>query len=134
MGGTNCCQPDQQMIIKWSARRSGVGSSEIVVLSLCIMYDVCLCVMFFQYVYLFRRNGLRYGCQLQGYSQCLDAFVEHMQINAFRGDNIFDDILSLCQKTESMLKEIFPNPDQVMSKLVLNLFHGKLQVSSSFGT
>lgn len=51
-----------------------------------------------------------------------------MQINAFRGDNVFDDMLILCQKTEPMLKEIFPNPDQVMSKLVLNLFHGKLQV------
>ncbi|VDN23321.1 unnamed protein product [Gongylonema pulchrum] len=63
----------------------------------------------------------------KGYSQCLDAFVEHMQINAFRGDNVFDDILSLCQKTQPMLREIFPNPDQVMSKLVLNLFHGKLQ-------
>lgn len=63
----------------------------------------------------------------KGYSQCLDAFVEHMQINAFRGDSVFDDILSLCQKTQPMLKEIFPNPDQVMSKLVLNLFHGKLQ-------
>uniref|UniRef100_A0A0R3S5Q2 Exocyst complex component 5 n=1 Tax=Elaeophora elaphi TaxID=1147741 RepID=A0A0R3S5Q2_9BILA len=63
----------------------------------------------------------------KGYSQCLDAFVEHMQINAFRSDNIFNDILSLCQKTQPMLKEIFPNPDQVMSKLILNLFHGKLQ-------
>ncbi|EJW86320.1 hypothetical protein WUBG_02769 [Wuchereria bancrofti] len=63
----------------------------------------------------------------KGYSQCLDAFVEHMQINAFRGASVFDDILSLCQKTQPMLKEIFPNPDQVMSKLVLNLFHGKLQ-------
>ncbi|MCP9260594.1 Exocyst complex component 5 [Dirofilaria immitis] len=64
----------------------------------------------------------------KGYSQCLDAFVEHMQINAFRGDIVFDDILSLCQKTQPMLKEIFPNPDQVMSKLILNLFHGKLQL------
>ncbi|VDN02421.1 unnamed protein product [Thelazia callipaeda] len=64
----------------------------------------------------------------KGYSQCLDAFVEHMQINAFRGDNVFDDILLLCRKTQPMLREIFPNPDQVMSKLILNLFHGKLQV------
>ncbi|CAG9539040.1 unnamed protein product [Cercopithifilaria johnstoni] len=63
----------------------------------------------------------------KGYSQCLDAFIEHMQINAFRGDNIFDDILSLCQKAQPMLKEIFPNPDQVKSKLILNLLHGKLQ-------
>lgn len=55
-----------------------------------------------------------------------------MQINAFRGDNVFDDILLLCQKTQPMLKEIFPNPDQVMSKLILNLFHGKLQVNVSF--
>ncbi|VDK52641.1 unnamed protein product [Anisakis simplex] len=65
--------------------------------------------------------------EFKGYSQCLDAFVEHMQINAFRGVDIFDDMLTLCQKTQPMLEEIFPNPEQVMSKLVLNFFHGKLQ-------
>ncbi|VDM41052.1 unnamed protein product [Toxocara canis] len=69
--------------------------------------------------------------EFKGYSQCLDAFVEHMQINAFRGANVFDDMLTLCQKTQPMLNEIFPNPDQVMSKLVLNFFHGKLQETLS---
>uniref|UniRef100_A0A915C5A7 Exocyst complex component 5 n=1 Tax=Parascaris univalens TaxID=6257 RepID=A0A915C5A7_PARUN len=69
--------------------------------------------------------------EFKGYSQCLDAFVEHMQINAFRGADVFDDMLTLCQKTQPMLNEIFPNPQQVMSKLVLNFFHGKLQETLS---
>ncbi|MFH4979284.1 hypothetical protein AB6A40_005993 [Gnathostoma spinigerum] len=66
-------------------------------------------------------------CEFKGYSQCLDAFVERLQINAFRGSDVFEDIRCLCEKTNPQIVEIFPNPQQVMSKLVLNLFHGKLQ-------
>lgn len=40
---------------------------------------------------------------------------------------MFEDILVLCEKTSSMFAEIFPNPAQVMDKLILNVFHGKLQ-------
>lgn len=63
-----------------------------------------------------------------GFSQCLDAFVERAQNGAFRSGNVFEDILSLCEKTNPILKEVFPNPNQVMDKLILNVFHGKLQV------
>lgn len=68
---------------------------------------------------------------LQGYSQCVDAYIEHIQLNAFRSNNVFDDMVALCGKTQAVIVKIFPNAQQVMSKLVLNLFHTKLQVSHS---
>uniref|UniRef100_A0A914W432 Exocyst complex component 5 n=1 Tax=Plectus sambesii TaxID=2011161 RepID=A0A914W432_9BILA len=63
----------------------------------------------------------------KGYSQCLDAYIEHIQVGAFRSADIFGDTLSLCRKTYPMLDQIFPTPEQVMAKLALNIFHGKLQ-------
>lgn len=50
------------------------------------------------------------------------------QNSAFRSGNVFDDILALCERANPMLHEIFPSPQQVMQKLLLNVFHGKLQV------
>ena len=66
--------------------------------------------------------------EFKRFSECLDAFVERVQSGAFRSGNVFDDILTLCEKTQPMIEEIFPKPEQVMSKLILNVFHGKLQV------
>ncbi|KAK0399380.1 hypothetical protein QR680_003016 [Steinernema hermaphroditum] len=65
--------------------------------------------------------------EFKRYSACLDAFVEHMQYGAFRSTDVFCDVLALCEKTYPMLEEIFPNPQQVMAKLILNLFQGKLK-------
>uniref|UniRef100_A0AC35FQM4 Exocyst complex component 5 n=1 Tax=Panagrolaimus sp. PS1159 TaxID=55785 RepID=A0AC35FQM4_9BILA len=64
--------------------------------------------------------------EFRRYSKCLEAFVERVQSGAFRSGIVFDDILSLCEKTQPMIEEIFPKPQQVMGKLILNLFHGKL--------
>lgn len=69
--------------------------------------------------------------EFKGYSQCLDAFVERLQTGSFRSGNVFEDILNLCEKANPLLEEIFPNPQQVMAKLVLNVYHGKLQVNSN---
>ena len=66
--------------------------------------------------------------EFRRYSKCLDAFVERVQSGAFRSGNVFDDILALCQTTQPTVEEIFPKPQQVMGKLILNLFHGKLSV------
>ena len=65
--------------------------------------------------------------EFKGFSQCLDAFVERIQEGSFRSGNVYDDILTLCEKASPMMEEIFPNPAQVMAKLILNMFHGKLQ-------
>uniref|UniRef100_A0A915HR75 Exocyst complex component 5 n=1 Tax=Romanomermis culicivorax TaxID=13658 RepID=A0A915HR75_ROMCU len=63
----------------------------------------------------------------KNYSLCIDAFIEHCQYQAFRTSDLFADILKLCVKIAPLVDEIFPNPQQVMSKLVLNIFHGKIQ-------
>ncbi|CAD5227094.1 unnamed protein product [Bursaphelenchus xylophilus] len=60
------------------------------------------------------------------FSRCVDAFVERAQQGAFHSDNVFDDIQHVCDKTKPLIDEIFPDPNAVMNKLILNLFHGKL--------
>ena len=66
--------------------------------------------------------------EFKGFYQCVDAFVERVQNSAFRSGNVFDDILALCERTSPMVEEIFPSPQQVMSKLLLNVFHGKVAI------
>ena len=45
------------------------------------------------------------------------------------GRVVFDDIPPLCGKTSIVINEVFSRPEMVMCKFVLNLYHGKLQVS-----
>ncbi|CAH2045399.1 unnamed protein product, partial [Iphiclides podalirius] len=63
----------------------------------------------------------------KGYSQCVDAFIETSQMNTLLGKDIFAAVLPLCKKNYTIISSVFPNPDQVMSKFVLNIFHLKLQ-------
>lgn len=63
----------------------------------------------------------------KGYSQCIDAFIENSQMGIFLGENIFNDIVSLCGKNQKTITDVFTNADQVMAKFVLNIFHGKIQ-------
>ncbi|XP_028165314.1 exocyst complex component 5 [Ostrinia furnacalis] len=63
----------------------------------------------------------------KGYSQCVDAFIETSQMNTLLGKDIFTAVLPLCKKNYTIISNVFPNPDQVMSKFVLNIFHLKLQ-------
>ncbi|CAG4953795.1 unnamed protein product, partial [Parnassius apollo] len=63
----------------------------------------------------------------KGYSQCVDAFIETSQMNTLLGKDIFSAVLPLCKKNYTIISSVFPNPDQVMSKFVLNIFHLKLQ-------
>ncbi|XP_022817885.1 exocyst complex component 5 [Spodoptera litura] len=63
----------------------------------------------------------------KGYSQCVDAFIETSQMNTLLGKDIFSAVLPLCKKNYTIISNVFPNPDQVMSKFVLNIFHLKLQ-------
>ena len=51
---------------------------------------------------------------------------------AFMGRVVFDDIPPLCGKTSIVINEVFSRPEMVMCKFVLNLYHGKLQVSYSY--
>ncbi|XP_048486258.1 exocyst complex component 5 [Plutella xylostella] len=63
----------------------------------------------------------------KGYSQCVDAFIETSQMNTLQGKDIFSAVLPLCKKNYTIIRSVFPNPEQVMSKFVLNIFHLKLQ-------
>jgi hypothetical protein len=64
----------------------------------------------------------------KGFSQCVDAFIETQQtaLSSHSG-NVFAEIPALCARTERVVRDVFPSPDHVMAKLVLNVFHGKLQ-------
>ncbi|VVD01551.1 unnamed protein product [Leptidea sinapis] len=63
----------------------------------------------------------------KGYSQCVDAYIETSQMNTLMGKDIFSSVLSICRKNNTIISNVFPNPEQVMSKFVLNIFHLKLQ-------
>lgn len=47
------------------------------------------------------------------------------------GKNVFRDVIPLCRKNYEIMKEVFLNPEQVMAKFILNIYHGKLQVIPS---
>lgn len=70
--------------------------------------------------------------EFKGYGRCLNNFIERVQNGAFRSDNVFEDIFQLCEKNYTICEEIFPNPSQAMSKLVLNVFDSKLKVKFYF--
>lgn len=63
----------------------------------------------------------------KGYTQCVDAFIEQSQMSTLVGKNVFRDVIPLCRKNYDIMKEVFLNPEQVMAKFILNIYHGKLQ-------
>ncbi|ROT65736.1 Exocyst complex component 5, partial [Penaeus vannamei] len=71
----------------------------------------------------------------KGYSQCVDAFIEEAQhvgpmgvaVGALRSRDLFLEVVPLCHRSETLINEVFTNPDQVMGKFVLNIFQGQLQ-------
>ena len=65
--------------------------------------------------------------QFKGYNHCVNAFIEQSQMGIFLGENLFNDIISHCNKNQKIIVEVFTNSEQVMSKFVLNIFHSKIQ-------
>lgn len=63
----------------------------------------------------------------KGYTQCMDVFIEQSHMGIFLCDNIFNDIVQLSTKNYRIIKEVFPNPEQVMSKFILNVFQDKIR-------
>ncbi|KAI6176323.1 Exocyst complex component 5 [Aphelenchoides bicaudatus] len=53
--------------------------------------------------------------------------LKELKLADFRSGNVFEDIEYVCEKTKPLIDDIFPNPQQVMNKLILNVFYGKLQ-------
>ncbi|XP_012272087.1 exocyst complex component 5 [Orussus abietinus] len=63
----------------------------------------------------------------KGYSQCVDAFIEQSQVGSFGGKDVFQDVIPMCTKNYKLMQQVFANPEQVMAKFVLNIFHLRLQ-------
>ncbi|KAI5746678.1 hypothetical protein M8J77_006268 [Diaphorina citri] len=63
----------------------------------------------------------------KGYAQCVDAYIEQCQMSTFNGKDPFREVLPLCERSFKTIHAVFNNPDQVMAKFVLNIFHLKLQ-------
>ena len=63
----------------------------------------------------------------KGYSQCIDAFIEQSQMGSFGGKDVFQDVIPMCAKYNKLMRQVFTNPEQVMAKFVLNIYHLRLQ-------
>ena len=63
----------------------------------------------------------------RGYNECIDAFIEQIQLTSFRGKDPFKDIAPLCKVSWKTISQVFPSPNNVMAKFVLNIYHVKLK-------
>ena len=83
--------------------------------------------------------------QFKGYNRCIDEFIGQIQssqdhylhrrsmntsllsVDGGGSSNIFRDIVPLCESSWKLIDQVFPNPQQVMSKFILNIYHNKLK-------
>ncbi|XP_033227163.1 exocyst complex component 5 isoform X2 [Belonocnema kinseyi] len=65
--------------------------------------------------------------QFKGYSQCVDAFIEQSQMSSFGGKDVFQEVIPMCTKNYKLMQQVFSNPEQVMAKFILNIYHLRLQ-------
>lgn len=69
----------------------------------------------------------------KGYNQCIDAFIEQSLMGVIVGSGPLDhkegfsEILPLCEKIQTIVRDVFKNPEEVMAKLLLNIYTGKLK-------
>ena len=59
----------------------------------------------------------------RGYNECVNAFIEQIQLTSFRGKDPFKDIVPLCKTSWATISSVFPSPSAVMAKFVLNIYH-----------
>ncbi|XP_014093242.3 exocyst complex component 5 [Bactrocera oleae] len=64
--------------------------------------------------------------QFKGYTQCIDAYIEQSQMTPYGGKDIFIGITPMCKHHYEIIKKVFANPAQVMSKFILNIYQLKL--------
>jgi len=63
----------------------------------------------------------------RGYNECVNAFIEQIQLTSFRGKDPFKDIVPLCKTSWATISVVFPSPAAVMGKFLLNIYHVKLK-------
>lgn len=64
--------------------------------------------------------------QFKGYSQCFDVYIEQSQMQPYSGKDVFVGIIPMCHHHFGVIKQVFANPDRVMSKFILNIYELKL--------
>lgn len=64
--------------------------------------------------------------QFKGYAQCIDAYIEQSQMTPYGGKDIFIGIVPMCKHHYEIIKKVFANPQQVMTKFILNIYQLKL--------
>lgn len=62
-------------------------------------------------------------------SLALYSYCCHHHQGSLRSQDMYQEVVPLCRRSEVLIREVFTNPDQVMGKFVLNIFQGQLQVS-----
>ncbi|XP_057655037.1 exocyst complex component 5 [Diorhabda carinulata] len=78
--------------------------------------------------------------QFKGYSQCVDAYIDHSQVGCLSSKDVFVNFLTLCKYNNEIIQKVFSNPEQVMAKFVLNIYQLKLveyieqRLNSKLGT
>ncbi|CAG9859830.1 unnamed protein product [Phyllotreta striolata] len=78
--------------------------------------------------------------QFKGYSQCVDAYIDHSQVGCLSSKDVFYNFLKLCKYNDEIIRKVFKNPEQVMAKFVLNIYQLKLveyidqKLNSKLGT
>lgn len=63
----------------------------------------------------------------KSYGKCIDSFIEETQKGSFTSDNIFNEVLPLCDRTNELIISVFTNPESVMGKLVQRIYLGPLK-------
>uniref|UniRef100_A0A1A9X184 Exocyst complex component 5 n=1 Tax=Glossina brevipalpis TaxID=37001 RepID=A0A1A9X184_9MUSC len=64
--------------------------------------------------------------QFKGYTQCINAYIEQSQMTPYGGKDVFIGIVPMCKHHYEIIKNVFANPQQVMSKFILNFYQLKL--------
>ncbi|XP_060520245.1 exocyst complex component 5 [Cylas formicarius] len=64
--------------------------------------------------------------QFKGYLQCVDAYIEKSQAGCLLSKDVFAHLLPLCKHNYDIIRDVFINPEKVMSKFILNLYQFKL--------
>jgi len=69
----------------------------------------------------------------RGYNHCIDAFIDQSLMGVIIGSSPLDhrdglsEILPLCERVQSIAIDVFKDPEEVMSKFLLNIYSGKLK-------
>lgn len=63
----------------------------------------------------------------KGYQGCVGEFIKNCQLSIKHSNNLFQDIVPLCRRTNDMINEVFSNNEKIMEQFVKDLFLGRVQ-------